>query len=86
MSSKLGHKTSPLPDCYDWFSHKYMTQVANQIPLEFARRFQRREMRVEGGSDTFPADIQSCKPEQPAAPAQSHEEVSKNESTCQKRD
>lgn len=43
-------------------------------------------MRVEGGSDTFPARIQSCKPEQLAALAQAHKEVSKNESTCRKRD
>lgn len=39
-------------------------------------------MRVKGVSGTFPAKIQSSKPEQLAALAQAHEEVSKNESTC----
>lgn len=57
----------------DWSSHEHMTQAANQIPSpKSARRFQRREMGVEGGSDSFIPRIQSYKPEQPVAMAQTH--------------
>ena len=57
----------------DQSSHGHTTQAAGRISsLKSARRFQRREVGVEGGRNSFIPRIQSYKPEQPLAMAQSH--------------